>query len=151
MLKLFNLLPLGEAAPPFTLTEGHTGLSYALTQAVGKSLILIFYPADFTPGCTQQLCMFRDAEAVLAAQGCEVWGINPGGASSHQAFAEKHGLKFPLLSDPGMKVAKLYKAQLIPGLLQNRVVYGIDAQSVIRFAEVGNPTPEVILQALDAK
>jgi thioredoxin-dependent peroxiredoxin len=143
----FKLLPLGIKAPTFSLPDAQ-GTLISLSDFIGQAVVLIFYPADFTPGCTGQLCMYRDASALLAEAGMRVLAINPGSAESHQKFMQTHQLPFPLLEDKGFTVAKLYKATLIPGVIQNRVVYGIDANGLIQFAQVGNPTPEKVLTSL---
>jgi thioredoxin-dependent peroxiredoxin len=144
---LFKLLPVGAPAPDFTLPDSQ-GTPVSLASYRGRPVVIIFYPADFTPGCTGQLCMFRDAAEQLADEGMVVLAINPGSPQSHQKFADAHQLPFPLLSDKGMTVAKAYKASLIPGLLQNRVVYGLDAQGKVCFAQVGNPDVTKVMAAL---
>ena len=144
---IFNLLSTGSHAPDFSLPDQQGNL-VNLSDFLGKPLVIIFYPADFTPGCTGQLCMFRDAAEQLADAGMAVVAINPGSTQSHHKFAESYQLPFPLLSDKGMAVAKAYKATLIPGLLQNRVVYGLDAEGKIRFAKIGNPDAQTVMTAL---
>jgi peroxiredoxin Q/BCP len=137
---MFKLLPLGSLAPDFTLNDQH---GHAVTlSAVGKPVVLIFYPGDFTPVCTQQLCEFRDRPRPEI----QLLGINP--KRDHAPFAERHQLDFPLLTDEGLKVSKAYKAVLIPGLVTNRVVYGIDASGNIRYAKVGKPPVSEVYAAL---
>jgi peroxiredoxin len=144
----FSLLGVESQAPDFTL-QAASGETVTLSAFRGtQAVVLIFYPANFTPGCTSQLCMFRDAYAELSQSGVQVLGINPGKPDDHAAFASAQNLPFPLLSDPGMRVSRQYKAVLIPGLLQNRVVYGIDTAGAIRFAAVGNPPVQQVLAAL---
>jgi peroxiredoxin Q/BCP len=113
-----------------------------LSTLAGKNVVLIFYPGDDTPGCTRQLCEFRDAWGPARARGIEVFGINPGGASSHARFREKFQLPFPLLVDRGRKVASLYHAT---GLVVKRTVYRIGPDGAIRFARRGAPSPEEVL------
>jgi thioredoxin-dependent peroxiredoxin len=146
-MSWFKLLSIGQPAPQFCLNDAN-GNAHNLLDYRGKPVILVFYPANFTPGCTGQLCMFRDAFDALTDQGVIVLGINPGKAQSHKQFADKLNLNFPLLCDEGMTVAKAYKVTLIPGLLQNRAVYGLTAQGVICFAEFGDPAAAKVMTAL---
>ena len=71
-------------------------------------LILYFYPADFTPGCTKEACSFRDLHQDLLKAKLRVVGVSPQDVESHRLFAEKHGLNFPLLADPDKKAVKAY-------------------------------------------
>ena len=105
-------------------------------------MVLVFYPGDDTPGCTKQLCEFRDGWEAAKARGVEVFGVNPQSAQSHLKFREKFHLPFPLLVDRGRKVAALYHAN---GLIVKRTVYLIGPDGVIRFARRGKPTPAEVL------
>jgi peroxiredoxin Q/BCP len=105
---------------------------------------LVFYPGDDTPGCTKQLCEFRDSWSVLKGRGIEVFGVNPAGARKHQHFREKFHFPFPLLIDQGQKIATLYHAD---GLWIKRTVYLIGPDGVIRFARRGAPKPAEVLKA----
>lgn len=106
-------LTIGTPAPDFHVPavtrDGETMLS--LADARGKqSVVLYFYPKDDTPGCTTEACAFRDLGAQFAEAGAVIWGISPDDQKSHQAFAEKHALPFPLLADPDHAVAEAYGA-----------------------------------------
>jgi thioredoxin-dependent peroxiredoxin len=147
MFGLFNLLPIGSPAPLFALPNQNNNV-VSLQAMQGKPVVLVFYPANFTPGCTSQLCSFRDDIADLTQAGFVVLGINPAKQASHKRFADAHQLPFDLLSDAGMAVSKQYKAVLIPGVVQNRVVYGLDAQGIIRFAQLGDPKPAAVQKAV---
>lgn len=97
----------GQLAPDFALpaTDGST---IRLSELRGKKVVLYFYPKDDTPGCTKEACSFRDNLGVLQSMGVVVLGVSPDSVASHQKFAEKHGLTFPLLADEGAQVATLY-------------------------------------------
>lgn len=94
----------GAVAPDFTLG----GVSLASFR--GKPVVLYFYPADDTPGCTREACAFRDRTAEFAAHGAVVLGVSPDDADSHARFAAKYSLNFDLLPDVGHKVADQYGA-----------------------------------------
>jgi len=97
----------GQIAPDFTLpaTDGST---VRLLDLRGKKVVLYFYPKDDTPGCTKEACAFRDNLGVLQSMGVVVLGVSPDSVASHQRFAQKYGLPFPLLADEGAQVATTY-------------------------------------------
>ncbi|MCL6474060.1 MAG: thioredoxin-dependent thiol peroxidase [Firmicutes bacterium] len=97
----------GQIAPDFTLpaTDGST---VRLSDLRGKKVVLYFYPKDDTPGCTKEACAFRDNLGVLQSMGVVVLGVSPDSLASHQKFAQKYGLPFPLLADEGAQVATTY-------------------------------------------
>lgn len=97
----------GTAAPSFKLQD-QKGNWHALSDYRGKWLVLYFYPKDDTPGCTTELCTFRDDVAKLHKAGCEVVGVSLDDVKSHAAFAEKYHAPFPLLSDNTQATAKAY-------------------------------------------
>ena len=98
------MLEVGDEAPGFAL-EDESGNSVRLADFRGKSaVVLMFYPADETPGCTKQLCAARDDYDRYQQAGIEVFGVNPGSAKAHKKFVEKHGLRTPLLLDRGSNV-----------------------------------------------
>lgn len=102
------MLDIGTRAPEFLLPNdegGETALSDLLTNG---PLILYFYPADFTPGCTKEACSIRDIHNDIQSVGLQVAGISPQDEDSHRRFREKHGLPFVLLSDPGKVAIKMY-------------------------------------------
>jgi peroxiredoxin Q/BCP len=134
----------GTLAPDFTLADDSGG-TISLSALRGKRVVLVFYPADDTPGCTKQLCQFRDDWSEARRAGVEVFGVNPGSAKSHGKFRGKFQFPFPLLVDSGQKVAALYHAN---GIIVKRTVYGIGPDGVIRFAERGMPSPSEVLRAL---
>jgi peroxiredoxin len=112
---------VGEIAPDFTLpsTRGSVHLSERFVQ---RPVLLVFYPGDDTPVCTKQLCNYRDHMGVFSELGVEVLGINPQSESSHAAFAKKHALPFPLLSDKGGAVCRQYGALGLLGMAKRALV-----------------------------
>ncbi len=139
-----KLLPVGSKAPDFSMIDQNSETHSLQGYAGKKNLILVFYPADFTPGCTTQLCQFRDSYDDLKERYIEVLGINPQNWETHHKFAERYNLSFPILFDPLGKNAKHYNASLIQGFVNKRAVYGVDKQGNITFAEYGMPAIESV-------
>jgi peroxiredoxin Q/BCP len=79
-----------------------------LSALRGKNIVLYFYPKDDTPGCTAEACSFRDANHEMQKRGIVVLGVSADDIASHQKFADKYGLPFPLLADTDTKVSQLY-------------------------------------------
>jgi peroxiredoxin Q/BCP len=102
---------IGELAPDFsTLAVGGTfgdGQQVALSQFLGQTVVLYFYPKDNTPGCTVQACSLRDAWPDVGGRAV-IFGVSPDSAGSHAKFIKKHTLPFPLLVDEGHKIAEAY-------------------------------------------
>jgi thioredoxin-dependent peroxiredoxin len=115
----------GKKAPAFTLTDA-SGKKVALADFAGKHVILYFYPKDDTPGCTKEACGFRDDWKELQKAGAMVLGVSADDAASHQRFAAKYELPFPLLSDPDRKVMTTY------GAYGEKMMYGKKTTGVIR-------------------
>ena len=136
-------LKVGAAAPDFSLPDD-TGKNVSLSKLRGSNVVLVFYPGDSTPGCTKQLCKFRDDWADARKRGVKVFGVNPQSAQSHVKFRGKYQFPFPLLVDTGQKVAELYHCN---GIIVKRTVYLIGPDGVIRFARRGMPKPEEVLAA----
>ncbi len=131
----------GTPAPDFSLPDD-SGKTVTLSKLKGSSVVLVFYPGDDTPGCTKQLCEFRDEWKDVKARGVAVFGVNPQNARAHQKFREKFHFPFPLLVDSGQKVAALYHAN---GIIVKRTVYLIGPDGKIRFAQRGKPVPSEVL------
>lgn len=129
---------MGDRLPPFELPDqaGHT---FRLADALGKGpLVIFFYPRDETPGCTVEVCTFRDAHAELAAAGATVVGISSDSVASHQKFASKHQLPYALLADRGAVVRKSFGVPRgMLGLSDGRVTYVADQDGVVRHRFVG--------------
>ena len=100
-------LERGDQAPDFSL-EDADGKTWSLADLRGQKVIVYFYPADDTPGCTAQACDFRDAQTDLSTAGYQVLGVSPQGAASHRKFTDKYSLNFPLLVDAELAMAKAY-------------------------------------------
>jgi peroxiredoxin Q/BCP len=98
---------VGTAAPDFTLPDD-TGTEQALSAQRGRWVVLFFYPKDFTPGCTNEVCEFRDLTPDFEAAGATVWSVSVLDAASKAKFKAEHGLTFPLLADPDHEVAERY-------------------------------------------
>lgn len=110
-------LKIGEAAPEFSL-QASSGEIIRLADFRGKRVVLYFYPKDDTPGCTKEACGFRDAAAALKRANAVVLGISRDDQKSHERFARKFNLPFPLLSDPDAAVCTAY------GVYKNKTLYG---------------------------
>ena len=115
----------GRKAPDFTL-ENANGERVSLADFKGKNVIVYFYPKDDTPGCTKEACGFRDYWKELQKAGVVVLGVSADGAASHQKFAAKYQLPFPLLSDPDRKVMTAW------GAYGDKMMYGKKTKGVIR-------------------
>ncbi len=124
-------LAAGDRAPLIALPD-QNGSERRSDQLEGKALVLFFYPKDDTPGCTMEACAFRDSYSDLQAMGAEVWGVSGDDAASHQRFASRHNLPYPLLVDKGNQLRKAFGVPSVLGLLPGRVTYVIDGQGVVR-------------------
>ncbi|HEY1892558.1 MAG TPA: peroxiredoxin [Steroidobacteraceae bacterium] len=132
------MLTIGARAPEFTLPDADnqaTSLSNLLRDG---PLILYFYPADFTPGCTREACQLRDLETEVEAAGLRVAGVSPQTPESHQAFREKYKLPFTLLADVDRFVIKMYGVQGPLGFGVRRTTYLIDQTRHIQDAVVAD-------------
>ena len=118
-------LAVGDPAPDFTLADAD-GNQVSLSALRGKQVIIYFYPAAMTPGCTKQACDFRDSKSDLSDAGFVVLGISPDAPAKLAKFREKEGLTFPLLSDPGRGVLQAY------GAYGEKMNYGKTTVGVIR-------------------
>jgi thioredoxin-dependent peroxiredoxin len=129
-------LSAGDRAPAFTLND-QKGEKVALKDFAGQRVVLYFYPADDTPGCTKEACQFNDELAAFRSLKVNVIGVSPDGAEKHQAFRAKYGLNFNLLSDPTKKVMEKY------GAFGEKMMYGKKVQGVIRSTFVIGPTGKI--------
>lgn len=115
----------GTPAPDFTLDD-QDGHPVALSQLRGRRVVIFFYPAAMTPGCTREACDFRDSVESLRAAGIDVLGVSRDGGEKLQRFREQEGLTYPLLSDPDHAVHDAY------GAWGEKKNYGRTVEGVIR-------------------
>jgi peroxiredoxin Q/BCP len=118
-------LTAGMPAPQFEGTD-QNGNSVKLSSFTGKKIVLYFYPKDDTPGCTAEACSLRDNYKDLLNKGFIVLGVSPDSEKSHQKFAGKYNLPFPLIADPEKKILTAY------GAYGEKVMYGKKVTGVIR-------------------
>jgi len=123
-------LQIGDAAPELKLKDQHGNLVF-LRDYAGRWVVLYFYPKDDTPGCTREACNFRDESERLAPFNVQVLGVSVDNRESHESFARKHKLNFPLLADPTKKITRAYGA-LAFYRLARRMTFIIDTQGKIR-------------------
>ena len=122
----------GDNAPEFTL-PGTGGATYSLSQFRGQPVVIVFYPGDDTPVCTKQLNSYNDELEAFNGVGAQVLAISAQDIASHEAFAARHGFKFPLLADTDKKVADLY-GTVGPLGFPRRSVFVVNADGVITYA-----------------
>ena len=126
-------LETGQTAPAFTLND-HAGRSVSLSDFVGRNLIIFFYPAAMTPGCTKEACDFRDSLVRLQQAGYDVVGISPDKPDKLARFVEKESLTYPLLSDTDRAIMDAYGAygektlygKKVTGVIRSTIVVGAD-------------------------
>ena len=126
----------GDAAPEFSLPDAD-GNEVSLSSLRGQRVIIYFYPAAMTPGCTKQACDFRDNLSSLGAAGFAVLGISPDSPAKLAKFREKEALTFPLLSDPDHAVEQAY------GAYGEKMLYGKKSVGVIRSTFVVDPDGKI--------
>jgi peroxiredoxin Q/BCP len=128
------MLNAGERAPEFTLPD-ETATDRSLTELLSSgAIVLYFYPADFTPGCTRQACVMRDLHSEIQKAGLRIVGISPQSPESHAKFRAKYNLPFVLLSDQHKAVIKMYGVDGPLGIGVRRASYLIDGGRRIRDA-----------------
>ncbi|MBP1324773.1 peroxiredoxin Q/BCP [Leucobacter exalbidus] len=133
------ILEVGQPAPEFSLQD-QDGTTRALADYRGEKVVLFFYPAAMTPGCTKQACDFRDSEAALQASGVRVLGVSRDQVAKQRKFADRDDLGYPLLSDPELEVHHAYGAfgtknsygRLVEGVIRSTFI--IDEQGNIEHA-----------------
>jgi peroxiredoxin Q/BCP len=120
-----TMLAEGDKIPAFKLQQTNGDMVDASSFA-GKKVVLYFYPKDNTPGCTKEACSIRDGYAELRKAGVAIYGISPDDVDSHRKFTEKFQLPFPLLADPGHKVAEKF------GVWVEKNMYGKKSMGIKR-------------------
>ena len=126
VLRPDSLLGAGSEAPEFDL-QGHDGARVRSADLKDEAhYVLIFYPGDDTPGCTDQLASFDELRASFEEAGCRLFGVNGASAASHRSFAEAQGYGFPLLVDEGRGLATAYRTARpgVPAIF--RAVFHVD-------------------------
>jgi len=125
-------IQIGDKCPSFVLPN-QTGDLIHIEEFIGKSkLVLFFYPKDDTPGCTKEVCEFRDRYADFIEIGCTVFGISSDSEGAHTGFIEKHQLPYDLLADTKKHVRKLFGVPgNLFGLIPGRVTYIIDEHGIV--------------------
>jgi thioredoxin-dependent peroxiredoxin len=132
---------IGQVPPDFSLpgielTGGQVSQTqYTLSQQRGQPLVLAFYPGDNTTVCTRQLCSYTSGLESFTGFGARVWAISPQGLASHEQFARKYELAFPLLADEGLVVSRQYGIAL-GGVGLRRSVFVVAADGVLRWKHV---------------
>jgi len=137
-------LETGQPAPAFTLSD-QTGRQVSLSDFAGRNLIIFFYPAAMTPGCTKEACDFRDSLARLQQAGYDVVGISPDKPEKLAKFVDKESLTYPLLSDSDRAVMDAY------GAYGEKTLYGKKVTGVIRSTIVVSPDGTVALPRYNVK
>ncbi len=132
------MLQAGNKAPEFMLPDDD-GKEVSLTDLLENGpLVLYFYPADFTPGCTKEACSIRDIHDDLLDVGLTVVGVSPQDADSHTRFRDKHELPFKLLADVDKTVVKMFDVDGPMGIGVRRVTYLIAQDRTIQDAMVAD-------------
>jgi thioredoxin-dependent peroxiredoxin len=126
----------GDEAPAFSLPDAD-GKQVSLSSLRGQQVIVYFYPAAMTPGCTKEACDFRDSLQSLAAAGVTVLGISPDAPAKLARFRDRDSLNFPLLSDPDHAVEQAY------GAYGEKMLYGKRSVGVIRSTFVVGPDGKI--------
>lgn len=132
----------GKVPPNFNLKD-QDGKSVSLSKFKGKPVVVYFYPADESPGCTKQACAFRDSYEKFKKAGAQVVGISGDDSESHKAFAKKYKLPYTLLSDEGNKVRKEWGVPSdLFGTLPGRQTYVLDKNGVVQLIYNNQFQPE---------
>ncbi len=128
---------VGDVAPDFTLPGIDQGVrrDYTLSEYRGRKVVLAFYPGDFAPGCTRQMCSYRDNMDEFEGVEAVLLGISPQDVDSHEKWAEKRNLPFPLLADTEKTVIEAYGVGA-PVLGVRRSVFLVDGEGAVRYKHV---------------
>jgi len=125
------MLKKGDKAPEFTLPDQDGKPRRLADLLAGEALILYFYPADFTPGCTREACDLRDLHTQILGAGLRVVGISPQSVDSHRKFSKEFSLPFTLLSDETKQAVKAYGVDGPLGIGVRRATFLIDAKGKV--------------------
>jgi peroxiredoxin len=150
------MISAGEPAPEFKLKD-QDGEAVSLSDYKGRKVLLVFYPLDFSPVCSDQLSIYQEVKPELAEQGLELLGISVDSSYAHKAFQEKLGIDTTLLSDfePKGEVAKAYGSYIDAAGIANRTLVLVDENGAVAWAYESPspgefPGPNVIFDALSA-
>jgi thioredoxin-dependent peroxiredoxin len=141
-MALMGAVDVGDVAPDFVLpgiqmVGGQAERRpFRLSEERGHPMVLAFYPLDQSKVCTEQMCSYQDNFAGFDALGAQVWAISVQGIESHEEFARKQGLSFPLLADSRDGVAKTYGVSTLGGLLTRRSIFIVDGGGIVRWKHV---------------
>ena len=150
-----SLLPVGSEAPDFTL-NAIPGEAHSLRELRGRPVVLVFYPADWSPVCGDQLALYNQLKDVWKGLRAQVVGVSVDGVWCHQAYSTTRNLSFPLLADfePKGAVAQRYNAYNNKGGVAHRALYVLDANGIIQWNHLSpaniNPGADGILKALES-
>jgi len=150
-----TLLPAGTPAPDFTLPQ-ELNSPLRLSDLRGRPVILLFYPADWSPVCGDEVALFNEVLPEFQRHGAELIGISVDGVWCHRAFKEARNLRFPLLADfePKGAVSRAYGVYREKDGISERALFVIDAEGVIRWSYLSpigvNPGADGVLTALEA-
>jgi peroxiredoxin len=135
------MIAVGEPAPDFKLAD-QDGEEVSLSDYRGRKVLLVFYPMDFSPVCSDQLSLYQEVKPELAEQGLELLGISVDSSYAHKAFQEKLGLDTTLLADfePKGEVAKAYGSYLDGAGFANRTLVLVDEDGVVAWT-YESPSP----------
>ena len=128
------MLEVGSKAPEFVLANDEGGETSLTDLLADGPLILYFYPADFTPGCTKEACSIRDIHNDIQSVGLRVAGVSPQDVESHQKFRDEYGLPFTLLSDPDKVAIKMYDVDGMFGVGVRRATFLISQDRIVQDA-----------------
>ena len=130
------MIEVGQEAPDFTLPGVADGerRDYTLSEYRGRKVVLAFYPGDNTPGCTRQMCSYRDNYEEYGKVGAVLLGISPQDVDSHEKWADKKSFDFPLLADVDKKVIEAYGVGAAV-INVRRSVFVVDREGIVRFAD----------------
>ena len=150
-----TLLPAGTPAPDFTLPQ-NPDAPLRLSYLRGRPVILLFYPADWSPVCGDEVALFNEVLPEFQRHGAELLGISVDGVWCHRAFKEARNLRFPLLADfePKGAVSRAYGVYREKDGISERALFVIDAEGIIRWSYLSpigvNPGADGVLTALEA-
>jgi peroxiredoxin Q/BCP len=131
------MVEVGDAAPDFTLPGVCDGerRDYTLSEFRGRKVVLAFYPGDNTPGCTRQMCSYRDDFSKFEESGAVLLGISPQDVDSHEKWAANRGFHFPLLADTAKLVIELYGVKGGKLIAVKRSVFVVGPDGIVRFVD----------------